>query len=71
MILQNYEAWRHCIEVKCGIPLTPAYVEVRIQELQDANNKHTKEFVSLYGEAYTKKILDWFSLAYVEFNIKV
>ena len=29
-IPQTYDEWEHCITVKCGIPLTPAYVAGRI-----------------------------------------
>ncbi len=59
MLLQSYEEWRYCIEVKCGVPLTQTFVRSRIEELNDAENKHTKEFVKLYGEPYKNKILEW------------
>ena len=61
MLLKTYEAWRHCIEVKCGIPLTQKFVHSRIEELNDVTNKHTAEFVKLYGEEYKNKIVEWFN----------
>ncbi len=61
MLLQTYEEWKHCIEVKCGIPLTQIFVHKRIEELNDNDNKHTVEFTQLYGEAYKNKIVEWFN----------
>ena len=61
MQLQSYEEWKHCIEVKCGIPLTQTFVHNRIEELNDTTNKHTAEFTKLYGEEYKQLILFWFT----------
>ncbi len=61
MLLETYEEWRHCIEVKCGIPLTQTFVHTRIEELNDEENKHTNEFIKLYGIGYKNKILEWFT----------
>lgn len=61
MLPQTYEEWKHCIEVKCRIPLTQTFVHKRIEELNDNDNKQTMEFTQLYGEAYKNKILEWFN----------
>lgn len=63
MLIQNYLEWKNCIEVKCGIPLTEAYVQKRIEELTNESNSHTKEFVRLYGKPYKEQILLWFTKA--------
>jgi hypothetical protein len=61
MFLHSYEEWRHCIEVKCGIPLTQTFVLKRIEELNDLDNKDTQEFIKLYGKPYKNQIVEWFT----------
>ncbi len=61
MLLNNYQEWRECIEVKCGILLTQTFVHNRIEELNDLTNQHTAEFIKLYGEDYKNLILSWFT----------
>ncbi len=63
----NYEDWKHCITVKCGIPLTKKYIEERIVTLNNVKSEETKKFVKLYGEDYTRQVISWFVLAKDEF----
>ncbi len=63
IIPQNYEEWRHCIIVECGLELTPSYIEERIASLQDEKVFYTKQFIQLYGQQHHKKVLDWFKQA--------
>ena len=60
VIPQNYEQWRHCIIVECGLELTPSYIEKRIASLQDNNDYYTQQFVQLYGKQYLEQVLRWF-----------
>ncbi len=57
---QSFSEWRYCIEVLCNTPLTPTYVEQRIQQLKTLNNKLDKRFVELYGEEHRRQVLSWF-----------
>ncbi|WP_104492607.1 hypothetical protein [Paracoccus denitrificans] len=59
-IPQTYEEWEHCITVKCGIPLTPAYVAARIAALEDRHDFHTQRFIGRWGEAHHARTLGWF-----------
>ena len=63
MLPQSFEEWRHCIEEKCKIPLTPGYIETRIAALQLKDSKEVKDFVRLYGEDHLEKVLGFFQMA--------
>lgn len=59
-IPQTYEEWVHCITVKCGLKLTPSYIEQRITALQNITDFRTKQFIELYGSKYHQLVLSWF-----------
>lgn len=60
---QSYEDWKHCITVKCGIPLTADYIAKRVAALRNLQDPMTKRFVTLYGEAYRGRVIGWFEQA--------
>lgn len=59
----NYTAWRNCITVHCGIPLTADFVEERISVLIEADSDETLRFRRLYGDAHWRNVLSWFQRA--------
>lgn len=61
--LKKYEDWRECIEVNCGIALTPQFISGRLTELNDRAHPKTKEFERLYGEEHLKRTIAWFQRA--------
>ncbi len=63
VIPESYEQWRHCIEVRCRIQLTPTFVEARLKELQDATNPRTKEFKKMYGADHLQRTVSWYRQA--------
>lgn len=63
LIPNSYQQWRHCIEVRCGIKLTPSFIDKRLKELQDGNHVRTKEFAKLYGAQQLKRTITWFRQA--------
>lgn len=63
MIPENYASWRHCIEVDCRQPLTPAFVSERITELSDLQHERTQQFIRRYGELHHQRVLAWFTQA--------
>lgn len=65
-LCESYEAWKHCITVRCGIALTEHYVRARIEALDDQNDPMTARFVVLYGRDHLKRTRDWFERALVE-----
>ena len=60
IIPENFEEWRHCIVVECGIELTPSYIEKTISMLQDNSEYYTQQFVKKYGLQHHKRVLGWF-----------
>lgn len=59
-IPESYRSWRYCIEVKCGIPLTLAYVRERIRILSDPSCEETRRFARTYGPEHLERVLGWF-----------
>lgn len=60
---QSYEEWQHCITVKCGLELTPAYISERLSALTDNEDYQTQRFIVLYGKQHLKSVIDWFHRA--------
>lgn len=56
----EFEEWKHCIEVKCGIPLTQDFAEQRLTLLEQAEIEETQRFVALYGQEHLSNIKNWF-----------
>lgn len=63
IIPRNFDEWKHCITVECGLELTPDYIEQRIEALQTPNDHYTQQFTRLYGEQYLQQVLTWFTQA--------
>ena len=63
IIPATYEQWRHCIEVRCKVPLTANYISERLTELEDGANPKTKNFAELYGADYLQQVIVWFRQA--------
>jgi len=63
LIPSDYASWRYCIEVKCGLALTPDFIQARIAVLSDAGQEETQRFARLYGDAHREQVLAWFRQA--------
>ena len=63
VIPQNYEEWRHCIIVECGLELTQDYIDQRITALNDPKDHYTQQFLRKYGAEYHQQVLNWFAMA--------
>lgn len=59
----NYDEWRHCITVECGLDLTVNYIDTRIVALNNDKDHYTQQFVKLYGREYLQQVLGWFTQA--------
>lgn len=64
----TYEDWKHCITVKCDIPLTQSYVQERIAALTDDQDHHTQKFIDRWGRAHHTRTLAWFRRAAEELD---
>ena len=63
VIPSSYEQWRNCIEVRCKMRLTPAFIRERLAELQDDKHAKTREFARLYGVDHLQRTITWFRRA--------
>ncbi|MEM9468852.1 MAG: hypothetical protein AAF988_01685 [Pseudomonadota bacterium] len=68
MKLNTYEDWKYCITELCSIPLTPNYIEDRLQALSNPSDYHTIKFVDTWGEDHLQKTIQWFEQAKQEFK---
>lgn len=59
----NYDEWKHCITVECGLKLTINFIDERISALQNDNDYHTQQFTRLYGHHHREQVIAWFKLA--------
>jgi hypothetical protein len=66
LIPSDYASWRYCIEVKCGLALTPDFLQARIAALADSGDEETRRFARLYGDAHLNRVLAWFRQAAAE-----
>ena len=60
IIPQNFEEWRHCILVECGLELTSTFIDERISALKNDGDYYTQQFIQSYGKQHYSKVLAWF-----------
>ena len=66
----SYEDWKHCITVKCDIPLTLAFVSQRLAALNNQSDFHTQKFIERWGAAHHAQTVAWFEQAHKELSAK-
>ncbi|MEM6940734.1 MAG: hypothetical protein AAF943_02655 [Pseudomonadota bacterium] len=59
----TFEEWKHCITVRCDIPLTQDYVSERLTALNDLSDYHTQKFIDRWGDAHHAQTVAWFEKA--------
>lgn len=64
----TYEQWRHCLEVRGRVRLTPGFVSDRLSEMQDPSSAKTREFARLYGNEHLERVIAWFRRATKELS---
>lgn len=62
-IPDSYAAWRHCITVECGIPLTAEFIQKRLAILGNPKEYETQRFAEVHGQAHLRAVLSWFEQA--------
>ncbi|MEL7231715.1 MAG: hypothetical protein AAGJ85_04315 [Pseudomonadota bacterium] len=60
---ESYEDWKHCITVKCDIPLTAQYIDGRIAALTDDGDFNTQKFIERWGAKHHARTVEWFKRA--------
>lgn len=61
----SYQEWRNCIELDCGIKLTPGFIQERIEALTNTADTGTQKFIQLYGLNHYNQVIAWFKQAAV------
>lgn len=60
IIPHNFQDWKHCITVKCGIELTPDFVIQRLANMENKESAANRDFIKLYGEEHFNQVREWF-----------
>ncbi len=60
MFPSSYASWRYFIEIKCGLALTPKFIQALIAVFCDPHNEESRRSASLYGEPWREQVLSWF-----------
>lgn len=62
----TFAQWRHCIEVECGLVITPRFLADRLAALQNPKDPHTQRFLRVWGQSHHARVLEWFRQAQAE-----
>lgn len=68
-IPDSYAAWRHCITVECGIPLTAEFIQQRLAILSNPKEYETQRFAEVHGVHHLRAVLTWFGEAAKEMQV--
>lgn len=63
MMPTNYQAWRQCITVDCGLALTSEFCAQRLAALNNPKEHHTQQLTKLYGPGHIAQLIAWFEQA--------
>lgn len=68
MIPNDYNSWKHCITIECGIELSKDFLQNRIRVLTDVTNQETQKIILLYGQIHIHNLIKWMQQALYEFK---
>lgn len=63
MTPSTYDEWRHGIDVKCGLQLTPEFVQQRLSAFHDDRAHQTQRFREMWGDEHLHQVITWFEKA--------
>ena len=64
---QNFNEWKYCITVECGITLSSSFIAQRLLVWRDESNEETRRFRQRFGDKYWRSVIGWFTQAETEF----
>jgi hypothetical protein len=47
---QNFNEWKYCITVECGITLSASFIAQRLSVWKDENHEETRRFRQRFGD---------------------
>lgn len=63
---QNFNEWKYCITVECGITLSASFIAQRLSVWKDENHEETRRFRQRFVDNYWRSVVGWFTQAEVE-----
>ena len=60
---QNFEEWKYCITVECGIPLSASFITQRLSVWRNESHEETRRFRQRFGDNYWRSVIGWFAKA--------
>ena len=60
---QNFNEWKYCITVECGIELSASFIAQRLLVWKDENHEETRRFRQRFGDNYWRSVIGWFTQA--------
>ena len=60
---QNFEEWKYCITVECGIPLSASFITQRLSVCRNESHEETRRFRQRFGDNYWRSVIGWFAEA--------
>ena len=65
---QNFNEWKYCITVECGIELSASFITQRLLVWRDENHEETQRFRQRFGDNYWRSVIGCFTQAEKEFS---
>ena len=60
---QNFEEWKYCITVECGILLSASFIAQRLSVWRNESHEETRRFRQRFGDNYWRSVIGWFAEA--------
>ena len=60
---QNFQEWKYCITVECGITLNASFINQRLSVWRNENHEETRRFRQRYGDNHWHSVIGWFAEA--------
>ena len=60
---QNFEEWKYCITVECGIQLNALFITQRLSVWRNENHEETRRFRQRYDDNHWRSVIGWFAEA--------
>ena len=60
---RNFDEWKYCITVECGIELSASFIAQRLLVWKDENHEETRRFRQRFGDNYWRSVIGWFRQA--------
>ena len=60
---QNFNEWKYCITVECGITFSASFIAQRLLVWRDESHEETRRFRQRFGDNYRHSVIGSFTQA--------